>query len=73
MVPRHFHTSQLLPDLSGHRFSSVQLGADRVQQIREEHAELRALAARVLDIPVDELTREAVVSYTPPPPLAEAR
>ena len=58
-----YQTLSLLPACSGRRFFSTSLGGDRIMEIRAEHQELIAVAARSLHVPPESVTRELVRRY----------
>lgn len=47
VVKSSLETLRVLPDASGNRFGMVQLGADRINQIRAEHAALVEVAGEL--------------------------
>ena len=49
-------TVQLLPDISGRRFSTVSLGGDAVQKIVSEHGSLVRVASLCRGVEASELT-----------------
>lgn len=55
-----FVTLTMVRDLSGRRFTTVELGTANVEAIRSEHQDLLAVAAAVVGVDVADLTREQV-------------
>jgi hypothetical protein len=54
-----FITLTILPQ-NGSRFGQMQLGFDRVNQIRDEHTALRDVAAMLCGVPSDSLTPDDI-------------
>lgn len=53
-------TPKVLPNIEGRRFGAVSFGYDRVQMIREEFSVLTSLAALLLNMEPDKVTRKDV-------------
>ena len=60
MAQGPFITLTAVHDLSGRRFSTVELGTVKAETVRNEHIALAAVAAAVCGVEIADLTREMV-------------